>query len=105
MAIERLKDKKGFKDHPEGFLIAECRLDQDGWTDGFATMITILVKGKDDTWITVGAECLPNNHYQIVEPYENELLGEFKHLDIVECEEKDNELIAARLVTESRQTD
>ena len=34
-AIERLKDKPGFRDHPEGFKIYEFELDKDGWEEGF----------------------------------------------------------------------
>jgi hypothetical protein len=101
LAISRLKDKNGFKYRPEAFTISECELNKDNWTEGFATMTNIQVKSKDDTWRTVVAECLPNNQYQIWELYDNDLLGEFKHLDIVECEEKDNDLFAVKLVRKS----
>jgi hypothetical protein len=59
-AINRLKYKNGFKYHPDAFVITECELNKDSWTEGFATMTTIQVKSKDNTWITVEAECLPN---------------------------------------------
>jgi hypothetical protein len=36
-AIERLKDKPGFKDYPQCFEIFEHTLDRDGWTEGFFT--------------------------------------------------------------------
>lgn len=98
LAINRLKDKNGFKDRPDAFEISEYELDTDNWTEGFASMINIQVKRKDNTWTTVQAECLPNNRYQIWELYENDTLEEFKHLDIVECEERDNQLFAIRLV-------
>ena len=101
LAITRLKDKNGFKYRPDAFEISEYELDQDNWTEGFATMITIQVKSKDDSWITVQAECLPNNQYQICELYENDLLGEFKHLDIVECVQKENDLFANKLISKS----
>jgi hypothetical protein len=101
LAITRLKDKDGFKYRPEAFVISECELNQDNWTEGFATMKTIQVKRKDNTWITVEAECLPNNQYQIWELYDNELLCEFKHLDIVECEQKGNDVFAVKLVSKA----
>ncbi len=34
-AIQRVKDKPGFKDHPEGFEICEYVIGRDGWTEGF----------------------------------------------------------------------
>ena len=34
-AIERLKDKPGFKDAIDGFEIHDYVLGQDGWTEGF----------------------------------------------------------------------
>ena len=101
LAITRLKDKNGFKYRPDAFEITEYELDQDNWKEGFSTMTTIQVKSKDDTWITVQAECLPNNQYKIWELYDNDLLGEFKHLDIVECEEKDDDLFAVKLISKS----
>lgn len=36
-AIETLKDKVGFRDHPEGFEAHEVKLGQTGWQDGFTT--------------------------------------------------------------------
>ncbi|GEM_PF-248116 len=101
LAIIRLKSKNGFRDRPDAFEISEYELDKDNWTEGFAKMTTIQVKSKDDVWMTVQAECLPNNRYQIWELQENDLLGEFKHLDIVECEEKDGDLFAVKLVINS----
>ncbi len=56
---------------------------------------------KDNIWTTVQAECLPNNQYQIWELYDNDSLGEFKHLDTVECEEKDDGLFAVKLVSKA----
>jgi hypothetical protein len=34
-AIERLKDKPGFTDFPDGFQIHRRELGQDSWTEGF----------------------------------------------------------------------
>ncbi len=36
-AIDRLKDKRGFVDHPDGFEIVPYELGKDHWTDGFIT--------------------------------------------------------------------
>jgi len=35
MAIERLKDKPGFRDAPEGFTCQKYELNRDHWTEGF----------------------------------------------------------------------
>jgi len=101
LAISRLKDKNGFKYKPDAFEISEYELDHDNWTEGFATMINIQVKHKDNSWITVQAECLPNKQYQIWELYDDDSLGNFKHLDIVECEERDHDLFAVKLISKA----
>lgn len=98
LAITRLKNKNGFKYRPDAFEISEYKVDQDNWTEGFATMTSIQVKNKDNSWTTVQAERLPNNIYQIYEPHDIDTLGDFKHLDIVECEEKGGELFAIKLL-------
>jgi hypothetical protein len=36
-AIERIKGKAGFIDHPDGFEIVEYTVGQDHWTEGFIT--------------------------------------------------------------------
>ena len=36
-AVERIKGKAGFIDHPDGFEIAEYTVGQDHWTEGFIT--------------------------------------------------------------------
>ena len=35
LAVDRLKDKPGFIDYPQGFRIHSRRLGQDSWTEGF----------------------------------------------------------------------
>lgn len=97
-AIERLKDKPGFRDYPDAFLINEMKLNQDSWVDGFARITYIEVKDKSGEWMTVQATCLKDNTYEIFEPHDNDSLGPFKHLDIVECEERDELLYAVKLV-------
>jgi hypothetical protein len=96
-AINRLKDQPGFCDMPEAFHIDKYQINKDSWAEGFATVVAIKVKTKDGSWMVVEAKCLPNDTYRIIELYDNHLLGEFKHLDIVECEERGKELYAVRL--------
>ncbi|WP_276482644.1 DUF7336 domain-containing protein [Paraflavitalea pollutisoli] len=98
LAINRLKGLNGFKYHPDKFEISEYELDKDHWTDGFATMTGILIKSEDNSWKTAQAECLPNDCYQVFEVYEDTSSWEFKHLDIVECEERAGILYAVKLV-------
>jgi homoserine kinase type II len=38
-AIERLRDKTGFCDYPEGFNIYPITLNRDGWTSGFVSIL------------------------------------------------------------------
>jgi hypothetical protein len=98
-AILRLKTQPGFRDRQEDFHISENELNKDNWVEGFAAMTTIQVKDNNNKWTTVQAECLANNTYQIIELYNNDSLGEFKHLDIVECETRDNDLFAIKLIS------
>ena len=37
-AIQRLKNKPGFKDTVDAFLIEEYAIGRDGWTEGFVTV-------------------------------------------------------------------
>ncbi len=37
-AIERLRTKPGFGDHPDGFHLDSYDLDEDHWTGGFSTV-------------------------------------------------------------------
>ena len=37
-AIGRMKDKPGFRDAPEGFLIDEYVLGEDQWTEGYTSV-------------------------------------------------------------------
>ena len=37
-AIERLRDKPGFRDRPEGFEYFTYQLNRDGWTEGYVTI-------------------------------------------------------------------
>lgn len=103
MAIERLKTQNGFKYHVDAFHIEEYEINKDHWTEGFATMTTIMVKSIKGEWKAVSAECLPNEEYIVVEKYENDQLGEFKDGDIVKCKEEDGELYAIKKVGRSEE--
>lgn len=87
-AIKRLSQHNGFKYRVEGFVMDEYEINKDHWTAGFSTMTSIQVKAKDGEWMTVSAECLPNDEFLIIEKYENEKLGKFKDGDIVKCREE-----------------
>jgi len=93
-AINRLSNQDGFKYKIDGFEIDEYELNKDNWTEGFVTMVSIEVRSKDGDWITVSAECLPNNEYLIVAKYENEKLEKFKDGDVVKCKEMSGRLYA-----------
>lgn len=95
-AIERLKSKLGFCSRPENFVISKQQLNQDSWTEGFSTMTTIMISNKNKQWQPVQAEILDNENYQIFELHDNDSLDEFKHLDIVKCEERDGILYAVQ---------
>lgn len=99
-AIHRLKDKNGFRNYPDNFEITEYQIDQDNWTDGFATMTFINIPLKDGSWARNEAEFLPNDTYRIISLYDNDALGSFNHLDIVRCENKNGELFATELVNQ-----
>jgi len=34
-AIDRVRDKPGFRNYPDGFEVSECEVDRDNWTEGF----------------------------------------------------------------------
>ena len=37
-ALQRVKNKPGFRELPEGFEIVEHRLNRDGWTEGYVNV-------------------------------------------------------------------
>jgi hypothetical protein len=37
-AIERVKDKPGFRDYPDGFLLDCYEVNEDHWQDGFVSL-------------------------------------------------------------------
>lgn len=44
LAIERVDNQPGFKEHPEGFQICSYEINQDNWTEGFVTVYTEGIK-------------------------------------------------------------
>ncbi len=73
-AVERSKKLEGFKDRPNDFHIDEYELNQDYWTEGYATMTGIMVPDINGEWKAVPAKCLADGTYEIYESYENDLL-------------------------------
>jgi hypothetical protein len=101
-AINRLKNQPGFKDRQDCFVISKIELDKDNWTEGFVTLTNIHVKNKENSWVSVQAQLISDLTYQIIELSNNNLLGEFKYLDVVRCEERENkELYALELITKA----
>jgi len=98
-AVNRLKELPGFRDRPESFYINEYELNKDHWAEGFGVTTTIQVRKKDNSWMTVQAESLSDKTYRIIELNDNESSGEFKHPDIVSCEERDGDLFAVKRVS------
>lgn len=97
-AIQRLRDCPGFKEYPDGFESNEYEINKDHWAEGFVTLTSIMVPAKLGGWKSVQAECLKEGQYRIIEFYEAESLGAFKHNDVVECAERDGDLFAIRKV-------
>lgn len=96
-AIKRLKEKPGFVNWQESFFIDEYQVNQDNWKEGFSTMTSIQIMLKDQSWTTVSAEVINKDTVRIIEYYKNDL-GDYKNLDIVQCEQKNDELFVVRLI-------
>jgi hypothetical protein len=68
-AVARLITQPGFRDHPDGFCISACTVDdRDGWSEGFCAMTTIFVEvqsGLGRELRCVEAELLPGQVYEI----------------------------------------
>ena len=39
-AVQRARQRPGFRDYPDGFVIDRCTVDKDEWTEGFVTVAT-----------------------------------------------------------------
>ena len=90
-AVVRLRDRPGFRNHRHAFTINACIVGQDHWTEGFVSLVTIMVPMRDsvDVFRPVEAEVLPDEQYLIVS--RNTDAGEtlaFNIGQIVRCEER-----------------
>ena len=94
--VKRLIEQPGFRDRPGDFFIDKYEFNQDHWTEGYNTVTTIQVKDKYDKWFATEAICLINGTFKIYNPHDEERFGDFKHNDIVECEERDGYLYAKK---------
>jgi hypothetical protein len=68
-AIARMRELPGFRHHRHGFTIDACVVGQDHWTEGFVSLVTIMVPVADTTmqaWRPMEAEVLPDDQYLIV---------------------------------------
>jgi hypothetical protein len=98
LAIQRLIDKRGFRDRPNDFIISESELNSDSWTEGYFTHLNIKVKNKTGDLVVVQAECLVNGFYKIFGIEGDNSISEFQNQDVVECETIDDELVAMKLI-------
>ena len=91
-AIARMRELPGFRHHRHGFTINACVVGQDHWTDGFVSLVTIMVPVADkaiQTFRPMEAEVLPGDQYLIVSGNQDstERLA-FNIGQIVRCEER-----------------
>ncbi len=88
-AVERLRQKPGFRDWPDGFAIDEYELGFDHWIEGFATAVSILIPCRDDStsFQVAGSIWRPGDVYEItnVVAPENAM---FRAGDLVRCVEQ-----------------
>jgi hypothetical protein len=91
-AVARLRDLPGFRHHRHGFTINACVVGQDHWTDGFVSLVTImvpLVDASGQVWRPVEAEVLPGDQYLIVSGnYDSNERLAFNIGQVVRCEER-----------------
>ncbi len=92
-AVTRLIEQPGFSRYPDGFSIDAYSLDRDHWTEGFSTLVPILVELQDegvDVWRPVHAERLADGSYRIVteNPHPQDEHWAFPTGSIVRCEER-----------------
>ena len=88
-AVERLSRQPGFRDAPESISVDAYELDHDSWSEGFATMTTILVRLVEesvDVWRPVFAQVLPGELYEIQGPIPEGEAWEFSPGTLVRCE-------------------
>ncbi len=87
-AVARLMGQPGFRDRPDDFHIDEYEVDRDHWTEGYVTMIGILVPTADGSYVVAEASRLSGDRYELVDeqlPTETWL---FQPGQVVLCEER-----------------
>ena len=92
-AVARLVEQPGFSRYPDGFSIDAYSLDRDHWTEGFSTLVPVLVELLDEgtrVWRPVHAEQLADGSYRIVteNPDPEDEDWEFPTGSVVLCEER-----------------
>jgi hypothetical protein len=91
-AVARMRELPGFRHHRDGFTINACVVGQDHWTDGFVSLVTIMVPvaGKAiQTWRPMEAEVLPGDQYLIVSGnHDSSEQLAFNIGQVVRCEER-----------------
>lgn len=90
-AVSRLRLQPGFRDWPAGFVIHECDLGEDHWTEGFSTMVNILVPSmqKESEYHAAVTAWQPGDLYEICcldDDDPSSLI--FRVGDLVRCEER-----------------
>ena len=87
-AIVRLSQQPGFVDQPDGFHIDRYGVDQDHWTEGFITAVTVEVPLKDsNNTVAAQATLLASGYYELwPEPEASTDEWVFKPNQTVRCE-------------------
>jgi hypothetical protein len=109
-AIRRLCDQVGFKDWPDGFSIDEYELGVDHWTEGFVTMVNILIPSRTNPnrYHIAGSIWRPGDLYAITDIADP---GDaiFEVGNVVRCRENvvpnhgDHALVAFEVIRDSMQ--
>ncbi len=91
-AAQRLRKQPGFCNWPEGFSIDEHELGADHWTEGFSTMVTVLVGTNSPETPYVGASCewYPGDVYEIcsMDTHDTTTTPDFSVGQTIRCSEQ-----------------
>ena len=108
-AIARHRSAPGFCNWPDAFEIHECELGEDHWTDGFSTMVGILIPNRGARGSNCGAMAAwhPGDLYEICTIDEQDADAEtmFQVGDVVVCNDIDGELVASELADRNSSAD
>lgn len=107
-AVARLCKQAGFRDWPNGFSIDEYELGVDHWTEGFITMVNILVpsRTKSNQYHVAGSIWRPGDVYEITDITDPDD-AKFAVGNVVRCNETavpdhgDRALVANEIVRDS----